>query len=185
MYLLTSVATVIDIAENKTLPASTVFQASTTVVQTRTIIPRRVTKTTTKVIATVTKGRPSVQIVKTTKIETPSCTVPPRQPTRDPQLHFRPKFDVPHAAEILAILREAAPAVADAPISPPRVAAGLPVVGSGNFRTWNLNGRSIKIDKENFLRERSERLGYGHLDKRAPDEPVVTVNATDTAAYPT
>jgi hypothetical protein len=86
---------------------------------------------------------------------------------------------------MLAILKEAAPAIVDAPVSPPRAVLPVPVMSS-SFRTWRVNGRNVEIDKENFLRERRERMANALVVvKRAPDEPVVTVNATDTALYPT
>lgn len=178
-------STVIDVAENVTLPASTAFAASTTIIRTKTVTPRRVTSTTTKVLAIVTRGRPSVSVVKTTKVVTPTCTVPPRQPTRDPPIRFRPKFNVSHMQVIIQILRKAAPAIADAPVSPPRAAS--PKIGqvSGSFRTWQIGRRGIEIDKEAFLQERRERMAHARVVKRAPDEPVVTVNATNTADYPT
>ena len=176
---------VIDVVKNITLPASTVFAASTTIIRTKTVTPRRVTSTTTKVLATVTRGRPSVSVVKTTKIVTPTCTVPRRQPTRDPKIRFRPKLNVPHAQEILQILRKAAPAIADAPVSAPRVSVSQNGDASISFRTWQISRRGIEFDKKAFLKERSLRMHNAQVVKRAPDEPVVTVNASDTAAYPT
>jgi hypothetical protein len=86
---------------------------------------------------------------------------------------------------MLAILKKAAPAIADAPVSPPRAALPISAGGSSSFRTWHVNGRSVRIDRDNFLRERSERMRNASVVKRAPDEPVVTINATDTALYPT
>lgn len=124
-----------------------------------------------------------MSIVKTTKIVTPTCTVPQRQPTSDSKIRFRPKLNVPHGQQMLDIIRQAAPQIADAPVGKPRLAVSKSDNASGSFRTWRLNGRNVEIQKDAFLQERDERMANARIVKRAPDEPVVIVNATDTAAY--
>jgi hypothetical protein len=84
---------------------------------------------------------------------------------------------------MLDILRQAAPQIADAPISPQRISTSKSSNTSSSFRTWRFNGRDIEIEKEAFLQERDQRMANARVMKRAPDEPVITINATNTAAY--
>jgi hypothetical protein len=175
---------------NITLSATTVYAASRTIISTKTIVPQRVTRTTTKTITTINAGKPSVKVVKSTKIVTPTCTIPPRQPTRDPKIRFKLRLSGPHAAQIQAILAKVAPAFITAPTSPSIASSGGSSSGPSNahrFRKWKFNGRSIEFDKNAFVQARNERMGAAnvHLAKRTPEEPTITVNATDTTVYPT
>jgi hypothetical protein len=181
------------VASNTTLPVATVFTASTTITSTKTIIPQRVTSTTTKTIATINVGKPSVQVVQSTNIVTPTCTVPPRQPTRDPKVHFKPRLGGPHATQIQAILAKAIPTLASGGSSngsssgsQGSLKAGVSNALSSSSK-WRTNGRRVELDRVAFVQARNERLAVANvrLAKRAPDEPIVIVNATDTAAYPT
>ena len=162
-------ATVIDVASNTTLPAVTTTVPATTIVPTKILTPSRVTSTSTKTLFTIYKVRPTVQIIKSTVIVTPSCTIPPRQPTHDPTCRIKPTVG---AASIQQIAISAVPALATAPAK----------LASVKFRRTE---RGVEFDKELFLRERHERMAANKLVKRAPDQATLTVTDTNTADYTT
>lgn len=165
-------ATVIDVTSNVTLPAITQYVASTTIIQTKTVVPARVTSTTTKVLYTMNVGRPTVSIVKVTKVVTPTCSVPARQATGDPICRIKPTVG---GQQVFSIATAAVPALATAPA----------LSKSSKFKKLRVSGRSVEFDKETFVRERSERLAARQLHKRAPDLPTATVTDTNTADYQT
>ncbi|KAF2400759.1 hypothetical protein EJ06DRAFT_521461 [Trichodelitschia bisporula] len=152
-----------------TLPAATTTVPSTTIYPTKTMTPARVTVYTTKTINTITRIKPTLTVIKTTKVVTATCTVPPRQPTNDRKARI-----IPTIRGVTAAALSASSATASAAPSP--------------NPARNRRGRGFIQNRARFLKERSERLAVMHagaIVKRAPDQPVMTITDTNTADYPT
>lgn len=125
--------------------------------------PKRVTTTKTVTLGTITKRAYTVIPTVVTKTKTLTCSIPRRQPHRDPWARITPT--VAFAAAL-----ETGPSTASA------TATGAPRGRRDAFRR-------VAEDRAEFLAAREARLAGAVIEKRGLDNATATVTELDTAKW--
>ena len=126
---------------------------STTVSPTTTITPSRVTVYSTQTVFTIHKTKPTLAVIKTTKVVTATCKIPKKAPT-----HMKKATITPTVGPIKS----------------------LPTANSAKFRrSPHVNDKAKFIaERRAYL-----AAANAHVVKRAPDAPTLTVTDTNTADF--
>ncbi|KAM0716460.1 hypothetical protein Q7P37_007905 [Cladosporium fusiforme] len=146
---------------------STKVVTSPSLTRTKTITstPKRVTTTKTKIVGTITKHKYKVEPTVITKTKTKTCSLPRRQPHRDPWCTITPTLV--HAAAL------------ETPT------ASTSSKKSGAHRREDIV-RRIPADLAERLAERKARLQEAEvLEKRGLDNATATITETDTSKFST
>lgn len=131
------------------------------------ITPKRVTTTKTKTVGTITKTKFKVEPTVITKTKTKTCSVPRRQPTRDPWCTITP-----------TLVHAAALETSSTPIA-------TSSSKSGSHRRQDAVHK-LPLDIEQRLAERRARLAEAPvLEKRGLDNATATLTETDTSKFST
>ncbi|KAK3621560.1 hypothetical protein LTR56_022735 [Elasticomyces elasticus] len=172
---------VVNITQTSTSVFTTTVPSSTTTRQSvspTTVTPASSVTRVTKGLFTITQVVQTVQVSSTVKTVPASCVVPKTTRVRDPIAQIVPT--------ILGELNNVAAGVIGGALGDvDRTVNGLIGLLSGSasakFKRAVAEGQTPSEElKRAFVEERRERLAQG-LHKRAPDEPTITVTATNVA----
>jgi hypothetical protein len=136
-----------------TLPPKTTVIPSRSITPTTTVTPSRVTAYSTKTLFTINRFKPTLAIIKNTKIVTASCHVPPKAPT-----HMKKATITPTVGKFRT----------------------LPTGKSAKFRrASNLQDKAKFVaERRSYL-----AANPAALVKRSPDQPTLTITDTNTADW--